>query len=378
MKRVFTVILLLTFWMLLGGMAAAEMTAAKQYDENGNCVKEMYFEDGQPFFYNNSYYGLSRIFEDGKCISITYLDRNGKPMMNRSGYATVKRTYNSQNKVAVKMYFDVDGKPVKLSLGQYGDKHSYDENGKDVEITYIGIDGSPIVTNSGYTSIRREYGENGKISVEWFYGLNGEPMELRRGQYGTRLVYEGSKIKERIPIDKNGNAIFLLDQYLPQHPWLVMLGAVAVVGMCMFMPKHWRWVLLFAYLLFILYMTLYVREAREDAPVSFEIFRSVKNALNSKEGYASWAQIVHNILLFVPLGFIITTLQPHASTFRIIVTMAVCMLLSVAIELTQYITGLGWMEVDDAIWNGVGGCIGIGVAVVIRKIKKKAVSPSEA
>lgn len=377
MKQVFGVFLLFAILMIFGNlvMASAEMNIVKEYDEKGNCVKEMYFDtDGRPIALWGKQYGVKRTAfdEHNNCTEYSYLDINGNPMVITSGYVTVKRTFNSDNKVDTNMYFDIDGQPVKLSLGQYGDKHRY-EDGHDMWITYLGIGGEPIRTYTGYTTIKREYGENDKISIEWYYDIDNNPMELRRGQFGTRLVYEDSKIIERVPIDKDGNTIFLLDQYLPQHPWLVVLGAVAVVLACLILPKHWRWGLLVMYLLFILYMTLYVREVLEYAPVSFEVFRSVKYALENGDGYSSWAQIVHNVLLFVPFGFILCSLQSQCSRSRVAAVL-MCVLLSVVIELTQHFTGLGWMEIDDVIWNGLGGYIGTGTAWMIQM--RKTVSPN--
>lgn len=119
MKRVFMVFLLFTFLMIFS-VAVAEMTTLKEYDENGNCVKEMYFENEQPFFYNDSYYGLGRVFEDNQCISITYLDADGNPMLNKSGYARVDRELDEENHVVQEMYYGVDGKPKALWGKHYG------------------------------------------------------------------------------------------------------------------------------------------------------------------------------------------------------------------------------------------------------------------
>ena len=47
-------------------------------------------------------------------------------------------------------------------------------------------------------------------------------------------------------------------------------------------------------------------------------------------------------------------------------------LLSAAIETTQYIMGLGIAEFDDIFGNTVGGWVGIAVAYVVIKWKKKS------
>ena len=66
--------------------------------------------------------------------------------------------------------------------------------------------------------------------------------------------------------------------------------------------------------------------------------------------------VINNIWLFAPLG---------AGLYRMIQkkwVLLVPFLMSVAIETTQYITGLGIAEFDDVFGNTMGGCIGMLVA----------------
>ena len=66
--------------------------------------------------------------------------------------------------------------------------------------------------------------------------------------------------------------------------------------------------------------------------------------------------VINNIWLFVPLG---------TGLYRIFQKKWVLLIpfvMSVAIELTQYITGLGIAEFDDVFGNTMGGWIGVLVA----------------
>ena len=74
--------------------------------------------DGKPISLWGKHYGLRRwAFDDrGNCTEYSFLDINGNPMVIISGYATVKRTFNDDNKVDTNMYYSIDGQPVKLSL----------------------------------------------------------------------------------------------------------------------------------------------------------------------------------------------------------------------------------------------------------------------
>lgn len=69
-------------------------------------------------------------------------------------------------------------------------------------------------------------------------------------------------------------------------------------------------------------------------------------------------QIINNILLFVPFGFILSRLIPKWSTVRILI------MISVGIELLQYLSGRGFFELDDIISNSLGGLIGLTVGML--------------
>ena len=69
--------------------------------------------------------------------------------------------------------------------------------------------------------------------------------------------------------------------------------------------------------------------------------------------------ILNNIWLFVPLGTILYRLFPR------IYIVFVPILISIAVEVSQYLLGVGLCEVDDVVSNGLGGLIGILVGVVV-------------
>ena len=63
-----------------------------------------------------------------------------------------------------------------------------------------------------------------------------------------------------------------------------------------------------------------------------------------------------NILMFVPLGFLLPSLWPRQRRFlRCMGTVALIM---TAVELTQLFTLRGFCEIDDVILNVLGGAIG--------------------
>ena len=120
-----------------------------------------------------------------------------------------------------------------------------------------------------------------------------------------------------------------------------------------------------AYTIFIVWYTLLIREPRSFERVfKPELFWAIRvwidnpTAVNKGEAI----QYLLNILFFIPYGL----LFPWKHNWkRVFVT---ALILSVFIELSQFIFNLGWCEVDDVISNTLGAMIGWGV---LWKAKKR-------
>ena len=106
--------------------------------------------------------------------------------------------------------------------------------------------------------------------------------------------------------------------------------------------KYVKWVLIAGYVYFILTKTIIGRPA-QTAPIFRGLFWEVQN------GY--WSDIWLNIVLFVPLGFLIGGWNGVVVGF----------VFSCGIESAQYIFRLGYCEVDDVLNNTIGAGIGSGM-----------------
>ena len=115
------------------------------------------------------------------------------------------------------------------------------------------------------------------------------------------------------------------------------------------MGKKSRKILVALYILIILWITLFSRR-----PMESRIFRGLFWEIEM--GY--WNNIIQNILLFIPLGFLIGG-KPG---------IIAGVLLSIGIELTQYIAVLGYCELDDVLNNTIGAAIG---ALLYKKFGKR-------
>ena len=113
--------------------------------------------------------------------------------------------------------------------------------------------------------------------------------------------------------------------------------------------KFVKWAMIAGYIYFILTKTVLFR-APYPEPIFQPLFWELQNGM--------WSDIRLNILLFIPLGFLIGGW--NGLIFGLV--------LSCGIELTQYLIRLGFCELDDVLNNTIGTAIGVGLNTVIRKL----------
>ena len=110
-----------------------------------------------------------------------------------------------------------------------------------------------------------------------------------------------------------------------------------------------------AYTIFIVWYTLLKREPRGAERVfKPELFWAIRWWIVNPtvESKKEAVQYLMNILFFIPYGL----LFPWKDNWkRVLVT---ALVLSISIELSQFIFNLGWCEVDDVISNTLGAMIG--------------------
>ena len=291
---------------------------------------------------------LNEYDENGRVIKITYLNEADEPMRVGLGYAIVTRYYYNtdqfdDNKVEFEYYFDEKQEPVALSLGQFGVRKEYDENGQVSVITYLDQYGSPIVTNKGYTTVTKTYYANNFTATELYFDIEGNPFALSEGQYG--ILKENDQI---IYLDINGKEIYNFKRLLYNQSWIVILCSMIIMIISTALSKKWNAVLLFAYILVIIYMTLMFR-SNISYKTGFTLQWSYWQLFSDNEVRTD---MLRNIWLFIPLGIIFFQLYPK----KIILFVPVAF--SIIIEGIQYISQTGFCEINDVLSNGLGGIIG--------------------
>lgn len=124
------------------------------------------------------------------------------------------------------------------------------------------------------------------------------------------------------------------------------------------------------YSIFVIYIIMVFEEtvmSRDPiyGGISIQVFTSYKNAFYSGE----CTNIILNIFMFVPLGFILPLLLKKCEKWYITYFIGLCGTLF--LELLQLITMRGIFEFDDIINNFLGCIIGYGAIMFFTSIFKK-------
>lgn len=107
-------------------------------------------------------------------------------------------------------------------------------------------------------------------------------------------------------------------------------------------------ILTVGYVIVVLYITVFSRTQGSER-IFKGLFWEYRNGM--------WNNILLNMLLFVPLGFLSGNMSGIITGF----------LISLGIEVTQFISVLGFCEIDDVLNNTVGTVFG----VILRRILQK-------
>jgi glycopeptide antibiotics resistance protein len=125
------------------------------------------------------------------------------------------------------------------------------------------------------------------------------------------------------------------------------------------------------YVLVVIYATL-LRSAAYygmDIKPPFSSYLTAWYQFNNRE----WRNIILNIAMFVPFGFLFSVYTAQKSRFW--KTLLAGLVFTATIEVLQLLLGRGMFEMDDIINNTMGAVIGYGIfypaALIVSKVRKK-------
>lgn len=124
------------------------------------------------------------------------------------------------------------------------------------------------------------------------------------------------------------------------------------------------------FLAVVYYYTVFGRDPLPETRISLVPFQTIKDI--QQYPYVSHGQYilreaVLNVILLMPLGFLLTCLRWHF----LLVTL-IGFLCSLSIEVMQYYTCTGTFEVDDLIYNTSGVLIVSVVVTLLMKLRRYA------
>lgn len=324
-------------------------TVCRMQDDDGRVVEERYLDaNGYPVARYENFHGLSYEYDETSTV-ITYLDVEGNPIMRSDGYSTIVRT-QVDGRAYDDFFYDLNGQQVQCSGGYYGLRRGYNAEGQDISLAFLDKDGHAVCTSSGYAIMTYQRDMNGTVVGKQYFDTDGNPKALSKGQYGIKRSG-----KANILLDRNGNVMPCVDNLLNGFPCMVVVLGCVVCLLMIALPKSLSVVRTVVYIAFILYETLMFRESG-DARTNFVLFSYAGKFLKEQSVRVG---DINNIWLLIPLG---TGLYRW---FQKKWVLLIPFVMSVAIETTQYITGLGIAEFDDVFGNTMGGWIGILVAYII-------------
>ena len=128
------------------------------------------------------------------------------------------------------------------------------------------------------------------------------------------------------------------------------------------------------YIIFLLYFLIfsewYGRSGEmSDYHYNLVLFQEIQRFWIYREqlGWVSYANLVGNVVIFIPFGFF----MPWASRIRsFFLTTIYSFGFSLVIELFQLVTKVGSFDVDDLLLNTIGGIIGFVLFVICNAIRR--------
>lgn len=323
-------------------------------NEEGQEIDNMYYNANLlPVKSVNGYYGIHHVYNEQE-HDIIYLGLDGLPANNIFGYAMEKCLVDTKNRIIVKMFADKEGKQAQGELGQFGECYSYDEDNRIKEITYLDVNGNPKAISAGYTSLKLKYYRDGTRKSIMYFDSLGNPYALSKGQYGIKYTDEIS-----LYLDKYGRKLVCVDNLLSEYPFLVVImGCIVCILFCC-LPRKLQASLMVFYVIFIFYETLMFREI-SNMRINLKLFSYGKDFFSS---FSVRKGVINNIWLFIPFGTGLYVIFTHKKVW------IVAFFFSIIIELIQYLTGLGIVELDDIFGNTLGGVLGVMLGSILMKTK---------
>lgn len=156
----------------------------------------------------------------------------------------------------------------------------------------------------------------------------------------------------------------------------LLVTAIILIVVLIWKRKNYRrnvlWVLLIEYTFIVVCSTII---CRTTVNVGFDRlkltpFWTYIAVIEHTPGVRVW-DIVLNVVLFLPLGFLLKLLRPSLSLPKVLVIALLC---SIFIEMNQYIFEKGVAQIDDVMHNVIGALLGWTLAHGILRFSRRKIT----
>lgn len=181
------------------------------YGENGQIEKILYFDsEGKPAYDASGSAGFSQEYKDGRIVSQTPLDGDGRVTAIRfpgspPGVAGLQRGYDKSGNITALTFVNKEGEPVAATLGGVARaRFEYDDQGTPVEARLFRADGKPISEQDGFAILRNDYDNSRNLIEEAYFDEHGRPVRGPQKVMKRKMSYDRGQLFEERYYDGTG------------------------------------------------------------------------------------------------------------------------------------------------------------------------------
>lgn len=164
----------------------------KTLDSKGRVLEEHYLDTHGNASYNAGAgaCGFRVTYdENGNRQTLTALDANWQPTMQKEGYVTEYTQYNRDGQLLRVEYWDAEGKPVRSNENYAVVALTYDSFGNQTKASYLDEQGALCLGAGGYAFVEYSYERGNLVSCKYF-NPDGEPVMREGGYHECRMTYD--------------------------------------------------------------------------------------------------------------------------------------------------------------------------------------------
>jgi len=149
------------------------------------------------------------------------------------------------------------------------------------------------------------------------------------------------------------------------------MTSVWIVHQYLFM-KLLKYLFIISYAVLFVYAVFFARRRRHMVQQYLYIYPLRKTVsefralhyTNTRDVVNFYSNLAGNFILFIPYTFIVMILFNYKNRWLVLLSV---FLLSLSVEIAQYVFRVGVADMDDLILNTAGGCAGILVCIWVQK-----------